>query len=107
MTDNHLTLFCLVDGEATFNAFSVEIKSSKTVDGLKKLIKTEQAPRFHDVAADELALWCVSIPDDDDGNDDEQLILLNKVSEKKKLKSTTKLSKVFETEIPEETIHII
>ena len=56
MTDNCLTLFCLVDGEATSQAFSVEIDHTKTVDGLKKLIKTEKAPRFDDVAADELTL---------------------------------------------------
>ncbi|KAF9393299.1 hypothetical protein BGX21_010806 [Mortierella sp. AD011] len=56
MTDNKLTLFCLVDGESTFNAFPVEIESTKTIGDLKKLdlkklIKTEKTPRFDDVAA--------------------------------------------------------
>ncbi|KAF9346504.1 hypothetical protein BGX26_001970 [Mortierella sp. AD094] len=50
-------------------------------------------------------LWrvTISIPDDDD----ERSILLDKVSEKKKLKATTKLSKVFDTELPEDIIHIL
>ncbi|KAF8926352.1 hypothetical protein BGZ58_011269, partial [Dissophora ornata] len=85
MIDNHFTLFCLVDGEATSNVFSVEIDPTKTVGGLKKVIKAKMTPRFDDVAADELTPWCVSIPDDDDvDDDDEQSILLDNVSEKKK-----------------------
>ncbi|KAI8344982.1 hypothetical protein B0O80DRAFT_476327, partial [Mortierella sp. GBAus27b] len=40
MTDNPLTLFCLVDGETT--SFPVEIESTRTVGDLKKLIKAEQ-----------------------------------------------------------------
>ncbi|KFH72875.1 hypothetical protein MVEG_00100 [Podila verticillata NRRL 6337] len=57
MTNNHLTLLCLVDGEATSRAFSVDIDRTKSVDHLKKLIKSEKTPRFDDVAADELTLW--------------------------------------------------
>jgi hypothetical protein len=34
MTNNLLTLFCLVDGEATSNAFSTKVPSSDTVDDL-------------------------------------------------------------------------
>ncbi|KAF9369436.1 hypothetical protein CPC16_004504 [Podila verticillata] len=62
MTDNLLCLFCVVDGEST--SFSVEIDRTKTVDHLKKAIKAEKSPRFDDIAADELTLWRVSIPDD-------------------------------------------
>ncbi|KAF9083232.1 hypothetical protein BGX29_003274, partial [Mortierella sp. GBA35] len=105
MTEDRLNLFCLVNGEATTNALPVEIESTKTIGNLKKLIKTEKIPRFDNVAADELTLWRVSIPDDDDN--DEQPILLDKVPEKKKLMATTKLSKAFDTELPEDTIHII
>ncbi|KAF9090644.1 hypothetical protein BGX29_011353 [Mortierella sp. GBA35] len=106
MTDNCLNLFCLFDGEATSNAFSVEIDPTKTVDGLKKLIRAEKSPEFDDVAADKLILWRVSIQDDD--NDDDDLpILLDSVPEKKKLKPTTKLSKIFGTKLPEDTIHIV
>ncbi|OAQ23964.1 hypothetical protein K457DRAFT_1836886 [Linnemannia elongata AG-77] len=104
MDDNRLSLFCLVNGEATSNAFSIKIPSNDTVDDLKKLIKAEKTNAFSDIDADQLTLWCVSIPDEDDND---LPVLLDAVPEKKKLKATTKLSKVFETELPEETIHII
>ena len=107
MTDNRLNVFCLVDGEATSNAFSVKVLSTDTVDDLKKLIKTEKSPEFDGIAADKLTLWKVSIPDDD--NDDEVPILLGNVSDKDKrrLKATTKLLKVFDTELLDDTIHVI
>ncbi|KAF9397756.1 hypothetical protein BGZ94_006218, partial [Podila epigama] len=107
MADNLLSLFCLVDGEATSNAFSVEIDPSKTVDVLKKVIKSEKAIAFSDIDADQLTLWRVSIPLRDD--DDELPILLNNVADKdkKKLGPVTRLSKVFPEDIPEESIHII
>jgi len=99
-------LFCLVDEEATSNAFPVEIESTKTFGDPKKLINTERLLDFGDVAAVDLTDWRVSIPDD------ATTTLINpscssKVSERKKLKATTKLSKVFDTELPEETIHIV
>src|SRR6202012_5301589 len=62
MTDIRMSLFCLVDEEATSNAFSVKISSDNTVDDLKNLIKAKKTPRFDDVAADELTLWRVSVP---------------------------------------------
>ncbi|KAF9084950.1 hypothetical protein BGX29_002255, partial [Mortierella sp. GBA35] len=96
---NPLTLFCLVDGEAATNAFRVEIESTKTIGDLKKPIKVEKAPRFDDVAADDLSLWRVSIPDDD--NDDEILVVLDvKDKDKKKLKATRELSEVFPDKPP-------
>ncbi|KAG0007630.1 hypothetical protein BGZ81_004741, partial [Podila clonocystis] len=102
MSDNNLTLFCLVNGEAT--PFSVEVDRTKTVDHLKNLIVNgDQEPAFRDVAAKDLTLWQVSIPDDDD----DLPILLDSVPEKKKLKATTKLSKIFVGDLPEDTIHII
>ncbi|KAK5796917.1 hypothetical protein F5H01DRAFT_418729 [Linnemannia elongata] len=104
MNDNHLTLFCLVDGEATSNAFPVEIESTKTIGHLKKLIKAEKAPRFDDVAADELTLWRVSIHDDDDND---LPVLLDSVPVKKKLRATNKLFMVFDADLPEDTIHVI
>ncbi|KAH7055035.1 hypothetical protein BKA57DRAFT_489829 [Linnemannia elongata] len=114
MTDNRLSLFCLVDGEAT--PFSVEVDRTKTIDHLKDLIKAKKTPEFDDIAADKLTLWRVSISDDmlihrhvsiPDDNDNEQPILLDNWSEKKKLKATAKVSKVFEAELLEDTIHII
>ncbi|KAG0069695.1 hypothetical protein BGZ92_004625 [Podila epicladia] len=62
MTDNCLTLFCLVDGVAMSNAFSIKIPSSDSVDDLKDLIKAKQSPDFDDIVANNLALWRVMIP---------------------------------------------
>lgn len=114
MTDIHLTLFCLVDGEAASNAFSVNIVPSKTIGDLKDLIKTEKTPRFDKVAADELTLWRVSIPDDDDEDEDEDEdknlpILLDNIShkDKKKLKATRELSDVFIEKPAKRMIHIV
>src|SRR5689334_9123738 len=89
MNDNHLTLFCLVDGEATSNAFSVKIPLSDTIDDLKGLIKTKKTNDFQDVDADKLTLWRVSIHDDDDND---LPVLLDSVPVKKKLRATNKLS---------------
>ena len=77
---------------------------------LKKAIKAEKAVSFSDVDADMLTLWSVSIPvSDDDDDDDEVPIYINNIpkDDKKKLKATTRLSKVFDTEMLEDTIHII
>ncbi|KAF9581687.1 hypothetical protein BGW38_001202, partial [Lunasporangiospora selenospora] len=104
MADQIFTLLCLVDGEATSRAFSVEISPSKTVDYLKKLIKAEKAPEFDDFAADKLTLWRASVTIIDD---DELPFLLGSLDEKKKLSPATRLSKLFAEESPEDTINII
>ncbi|KAF9323662.1 hypothetical protein BG006_001251 [Podila minutissima] len=104
MDNNPLTLFCLVDGEGTSNAFSVKIASTDTVDDLKELIKNKKPVDFEHVDANNLSLWHVSVPDDDDND---LPVLLNSVPEKKKLKATAKLSKVFGIGVPEDTIHVI
>ncbi|KAF9554275.1 hypothetical protein EC968_009721, partial [Mortierella alpina] len=107
MTDNLLTLFCLVDGEPTFNAFPVGIESSKTIGDLKELIKTALSPQFDDIAAKDLTIWSVSIPDDDD--DEEIPIMLDNVSskDKKKLRATRGLLEVFPVKPSKNTIHVI
>ncbi|KAF9952558.1 hypothetical protein BGZ70_000572 [Mortierella alpina] len=105
MTDT-LTLFCLVDGETTLKAFPVDISSTGTVGHLKKLIKAEKAPRFDDVAADELTLWQVSIPSSDDDDDEEVPVALDKLNEKKKLSPAKLLSRLFVHSPPDETVHI-
>ncbi|KAF9303151.1 hypothetical protein BGZ74_004248 [Mortierella antarctica] len=109
MTDNHRTLFCLVDEETPSNAFPVKIELAKTVGHLKKLIKTEKTNNFHDVDANELTLWKVSILVADD-DDNELPIIINKIpkSDKKKLKVVkNKISDVFGNEPDEMMIHII
>ncbi|KAG9067165.1 hypothetical protein KI688_011946 [Linnemannia hyalina] len=103
-----LTLFCLVDGESTLNAFSVEIDPSKTVDGLKDRIRAKTPDTFTGVDAKDLILWKVSIKDDDDGDDDVTIVLDSVPgSEKKKLRATRELSDVFKETPPKKTIHII
>ena len=57
-----LKLFIYVIGIGG-SSFSVTIQSSKTVDDLKKAIKEEKKPRLDHIAADELTLYKVSIPD--------------------------------------------
>ncbi|KAF8930425.1 hypothetical protein BGZ47_000551, partial [Haplosporangium gracile] len=108
MTDNQLTLFCLVDGEAASNAFPVKIELSKTIGDLKELIKTALSPQFDDIAAKDLTLWGVSIRDEND-NDEENPLLVSSVTtaDKKKLRATHELSNVFPAKPPKNTIHII
>ncbi|KAF9300508.1 hypothetical protein BGZ74_007802 [Mortierella antarctica] len=61
MTDNHRTLFCVVDGETSFNAFPVAIELTKTIYNLKKLIKAKKTNNFYGVDANEHTLWSVSV----------------------------------------------
>src|SRR3982074_2541963 len=74
--DNKYTLFCVVRGEPARCTFAVDIDKNKLVSHLKELIKEKTQPEFDAVAADELTLWKVNIPDDDDVKDTlEQLVL--------------------------------
>ncbi|KAG0247565.1 hypothetical protein BG011_001294, partial [Mortierella polycephala] len=99
-----LTLFCLVDGEPTSNAFSVMVASGDTVDGLKELIKTKKSPEFDGIATDNLILWLVVIPDDKHGS----VITIDALDDKAVLDNPiTRLSKLFADVLPEDTIHII
>ncbi|KAF9276720.1 hypothetical protein BGZ88_001564, partial [Linnemannia elongata] len=70
MDTKPLTLFCLVDGEATTNAFPVEIESTKTIGDLKELIKTEKTNDFSDFDAEKLTLTRLSklFPESSDDN---------------------------------------
>ncbi|KAF9274242.1 hypothetical protein BGZ74_004462, partial [Mortierella antarctica] len=106
MTDNHLSPFCLVEGEYTSIAFPVKISSADTTGDLKNLIVSgEQAPAFKDIASKDLTLWRVSIPI----VKDQVPILLNNVADedKEELGPATRLSKVFPEKLPEEKVHII
>ncbi|KAF9299630.1 hypothetical protein BGZ74_008826 [Mortierella antarctica] len=62
MADNCVSLYCLVDGEVMSKAFSVKIQSNDTVGDLKDLIKAKKTNNLHDVDANELTLWNVSVP---------------------------------------------
>ncbi|KAG0330809.1 hypothetical protein BG004_001975 [Podila humilis] len=65
MTDNNLTLLCLVDGVPASRMFEIEVSKTqhtRTAAHLKHLIKAKQALSFDDITADQLTLWHVSIP---------------------------------------------
>ncbi|KAI8355299.1 hypothetical protein B0O80DRAFT_486630, partial [Mortierella sp. GBAus27b] len=51
------TLFCLVDGESTSNAFSVTVEPTETVGDLKGKIKEKQANYFKSIDYHTLTLW--------------------------------------------------
>ncbi|KAG0363331.1 hypothetical protein BGZ54_008200 [Gamsiella multidivaricata] len=61
MTDDSLTLLCLVDGLPSSKAFEIEVSATRTVAHLKDLIKTKQTPAFDDITVDQLILWSVAI----------------------------------------------
>ncbi|KAF9314061.1 hypothetical protein BG003_004554 [Podila horticola] len=105
MTDNILTLFCLVDGEATSTAFSIKIPSNDTVDDLKKLIKVEKANDFSDIDANQLTLWRVSIPVVTANRN--KPINLTEIDSITELDPTDDVSYVFTDQPPKKTIHII
>ncbi|KAF8946487.1 hypothetical protein BGZ47_000429, partial [Haplosporangium gracile] len=76
-----------------------------TIGKLKKAIKTEKAPRFDDVAADELALWRVSIPVA--LKKERKNISLADVLSKEEFDETDDISDVFDDAPPKKTIRVI
>ncbi|KAG0247450.1 hypothetical protein BGZ95_008667, partial [Linnemannia exigua] len=105
MTNNPFTLFCLVDGEATSNAFPVDIEPNKTAAHLRDLIKTKKTPRFDDVTADELTLWRVSHPVI--AANKHNPVLLSAIDDPIELDPTDDIADVFAEAPPKKTIHII
>ncbi|KAF9342169.1 hypothetical protein BGX34_008645, partial [Mortierella sp. NVP85] len=57
-----VTIWCLVNGEPSSEAFSVNVGKSATIDGLKKAIKAKKPNNLGGVDAHKLTLWCVRIP---------------------------------------------
>ncbi|GBB85381.1 hypothetical protein RclHR1_11930007 [Rhizophagus clarus] len=83
-----ITLFCLVKGNTTANAFSVKISKDEPVSELKKAIKAEKAPEFDNFPADKLKLWKVTIPGDQDDQlrnlilqDSDELLAINDIGD--------------------------
>ncbi|KAF8921659.1 hypothetical protein BGZ58_004055, partial [Dissophora ornata] len=109
MTDNLLTLNCLVEGDPISKVFALTASSTETVGQLRSSIHRSKPVWFKDLEAEDLTLWRVSIPDTDDDDDDEAPILLNIVltKDKKKLKATRELSEFYTATPPKKTIHII
>ena len=97
-----ITLFCLVKGNTTANAFEVDIEKDKSISHLKKVIKAEKQNDFAGVDADRLKLWKVTIP----GDQDDQLRNLI-LQDSDELLAIRKISKYFPDSPPEEHIHVI
>ncbi|KAI7831832.1 hypothetical protein BC939DRAFT_150994 [Gamsiella multidivaricata] len=106
MATNALTLFCLVDGESTANAFPVKATSAASVGELKELIKAKKSPEYDGIAADRLTLWRATILVDENAGD-ENIITLDDLDDKTKLGNPrTCLSKLF-PESPDDNTYII
>ena len=61
-----ITLFCLVKGNVSENAFSVKISRDEPISELKDAIKAKKQNDFAGIDADRLKLWKVTIPGDQD-----------------------------------------
>src|SRR6266496_3691534 len=97
-----ITLFCLVKGNTTANAFEVNIEKDKSISHLKKVIKAEQPQTFANVDAKDLKLWKVEIPGDH--NDQLRNLILQDSDE---LLAIRKILKYFPYSPPEEHIHVL
>ena len=97
-----ITLFCLVKGNTTANAFEVDIEKDKSISKLKEAIKAKKAPVFDNFPADELKLWKVTIP----GDQDDQLRNLI-LQDSDELLAIRKISKYFPDSPLEEHIHVL
>ncbi|RGB23401.1 hypothetical protein C1646_536459 [Rhizophagus diaphanus] len=96
-----ITLFCLVKGNTTANAFPVRIDKGQFIGDLKKAIKAEKQNDFAGVDADRLKLWKVPI------SDDHVDPLSNLSLEDGELLAIRKISKYFPNSPPEEHIHVL
>ncbi|KAF8909058.1 hypothetical protein BGZ58_006036, partial [Dissophora ornata] len=103
MTNNLLTLFCLVEGEST--PFPVKIESSESIGELKKAIKTEIPDTLNGIDAKDLTLWRVEVPLAP--LQDRKPIVLNEVDSATELDPTDDLADVFEVQPPKKRIHVI
>ena len=97
-----ITLFCLVKGNTTANAFEVDIEKDKSISKLKEAIKAKKQNDFAGVDTDKLRLWKKEIPDDQ--NDLLSSLTLN---DRDELLATKKISKYFPDSPPEEHIHVL
>ena len=97
-----ITLFCLVKGNTTANAFEVDIEKDKSISKLKEAIKAKKQNDFAGVDADKLRLWKKEIPDDQD-----DLLSNLTLNDGDELLATKKISKYFPDSPPEEHIHVI
>ena len=95
-------MLCFVKGNTLANAFPVDINKDQLVSHLKEVIKAKKHKTFHDVKADKLKLWKVSI-----SNDRVNLISNLSLKNSKELLAIRKISKYFPDSSLEEHIHVL
>ncbi|KAG0064851.1 hypothetical protein BGZ92_005695 [Podila epicladia] len=94
MTEERLSLFCLVDGLPSSRASPIKATFTDTA---------HQTPAFFDITPDQLNLWRVSIPYDKQGSD----TTIGALDDKTELNNPrTRLSKLF-PESPDDNTYII
>ena len=80
-----ITLFCLVKGNTTANAFSVKISRDEPISELKEAIKEKKQNDFAGVDADKLKLWKVEISGDHVDpltlHDNDELLAINDIGD--------------------------
>jgi hypothetical protein len=97
-----ITLFCLVKGNTTANAFSVKINRDEPISELKDAIKAKKSPEFDNFPADRLRLWKKEIPDDQDD------LLSNLIlNDEPELLATREIGDYWTEKPPKRHIHVI
>ena len=61
-----VTLFCFIQGSTVDQPFLVHIDEGRSIDDLKKVVKKKLSPILDNLAAAELSLYSVSVPDEGD-----------------------------------------
>jgi hypothetical protein len=62
MSEQTLSINCLLFGSDSSGVFTVEIPKTKNISILKDLIKKKQSPRLNHVVASDLTVWKVRTP---------------------------------------------
>ncbi|KAF8926060.1 hypothetical protein BGZ58_000227, partial [Dissophora ornata] len=100
-----LTLFCLVDGQSTSQAFKVEIDGNASIFRFKEAILDKIGNAGF--KAKDLVLWQVTISIDENAGNESIIITLDGLDDKTKLSNPrTCLSKLF-PENPADNTYII
>src|ERR1044071_10319453 len=97
-----ITLFCLVKGNTTANAFEVDIEKDKSISKLKEAIKAKKQNDFAGVDADKLRLWKKEIPDDQD-----DLLSNLTLNDGDELLATREIGDYWTEKPPKRNIHVI
>lgn len=95
----------MVFGDPTNCIFPVRTTSTETVAALKEVIKRKREHQFHDVDADDLVLWRISLPLNDELQ--ENIKSLNLALIQSLLPRATLLELSSELPIKEQHLHIV